>query len=100
MTDTAVILPCTNDNVVDGDDKPFTVNSADAFLFHTPYCKLVQKSLARLVLNDFLSDSNPNFVGPYAGLEAFRYVLIYAVSMSVITTHRTPRVWSHMQCYV
>lgn len=28
------------------------VNSFDAFLFHSPYCKLVQKSLARLLLND------------------------------------------------
>lgn len=32
--------------------KPFNVFQADAFLFHTPYCKLVQKSFARLVLND------------------------------------------------
>jgi len=28
--------------------------SFDAVLFHTPYCKLVQKSFARLSLNDFL----------------------------------------------
>lgn len=27
----------------------------DAVLFHSPYCKLVQKSLARLALNDFLA---------------------------------------------
>lgn len=33
----------------------FSLSSADAFLFHTPYCKLVQKSLARLCFNDFLS---------------------------------------------
>nr|P54870.1 RecName: Full=Hydroxymethylglutaryl-CoA synthase 2; Short=HMG-CoA synthase 2; AltName: Full=3-hydroxy-3-methylglutaryl coenzyme A synthase 2 [Blattella germanica]CAA54652.1 hydroxymethylglutaryl-CoA synthase [Blattella germanica] len=26
----------------------------DAFVFHSPYCKLVQKSVARLVLNDFI----------------------------------------------
>lgn len=26
----------------------------DALVFHTPYCKLVQKSLARIALNDFL----------------------------------------------
>lgn len=31
----------------------------DAFVFHTPYCKLVQKSLARLSLNDFLLTSDP-----------------------------------------
>jgi len=29
----------------------------DAVLFHSPYCKLVQKSLARLALNDFLASS-------------------------------------------
>ncbi|XP_022913980.1 hydroxymethylglutaryl-CoA synthase 1 [Onthophagus taurus] len=28
----------------------------DAILFHTPYCKLVQKSLARLALNDFIKN--------------------------------------------
>lgn len=31
----------------------------DALIFHTPYCKLVQKSLARVSLNDFLLTSNP-----------------------------------------
>lgn len=30
------------------------INTFDAFLFHSPYCKLVQKSLARLLLNDFV----------------------------------------------
>jgi len=55
-----------------GENIPFTLLSADAFLFHTPYCKLVQKSLARLMLNDFLSDANPDFSGMYAGLEKFR----------------------------
>jgi hydroxymethylglutaryl-CoA synthase len=32
----------------------FNLNSADAFLFHSPYCKLVQKSFARLLWNDYL----------------------------------------------
>lgn len=31
----------------------------DALVFHTPYCKLVQKSLARISLNDFLLTSDP-----------------------------------------
>jgi len=57
---------------VDGEKIPFTLQSADVFLFHTPYCKLVQKSLARLMLNDFLSSSDPDFSGIYAGLEKFR----------------------------
>jgi len=56
-----------------GEKIPFTLQSADAFLFHTPYCKLVQKSLARLMLNDYLSDMKPDFDGMYAGLEKFRY---------------------------
>ena len=34
-------------------EKSFNLNSADAFLFHSPYCKLVQKSLARLLWNDY-----------------------------------------------
>lgn len=46
----------------------------DAFIFHQPYCKLVMKSFARLMLNDFLSDLSPQFQGRYAGLEAFRNV--------------------------
>lgn len=34
----------------------------DAILFHTPYCKLVQKSVARLALNDFVvNPSDPKF---------------------------------------
>lgn len=33
------------------------INSFDAFLFHSPYCKLVQKSLARLLLNDVVRTS-------------------------------------------
>jgi len=32
-----------------------TLASFDAVLFHSPYCKLVQKSLARLALNDYLA---------------------------------------------
>ncbi|XP_044744674.1 hydroxymethylglutaryl-CoA synthase 1 [Coccinella septempunctata] len=33
--------------------KKIDLSFFDAILFHTPYCKLVQKSLARLYLNDF-----------------------------------------------
>lgn len=35
------------------------LNQFDALVFHTPYCKLVQKSLARISLNDFLLTSDP-----------------------------------------
>jgi len=33
---------------------PVSLDSFNGVLFHTPYCKLVQKSLARLSLNDYL----------------------------------------------
>ncbi|XP_040565904.1 hydroxymethylglutaryl-CoA synthase 1 [Lepeophtheirus salmonis] len=41
-----------------GDLKKVTLENFDAVLFHTPFCKLVQKSLARLAFNDFLLDPN------------------------------------------
>lgn len=48
------------------------INSSDAFVFHSPYCKLVQKSFARIFLNDFLQEPSPDFSGRYAGLESLR----------------------------
>ncbi|XP_033737044.1 hydroxymethylglutaryl-CoA synthase 1-like isoform X2 [Pecten maximus] len=48
------------------------IDMADGVLFHSPYCKLVQKSFARLMANDFLTDKTPDFQGRYAGLEDFR----------------------------
>lgn len=41
----------------------------DAVLFHTPYCKLVQKSLARIALNDFII--NPNDI-KFESLASFK----------------------------
>ena len=40
------------------------LNGADAFVFHSPFCKLVQKSVARLLLNDFLRnpDGHPELI--------------------------------------
>lgn len=35
-------------------NKRVGLDDFDAVLFHSPYCKLVQKSLARLALNDFI----------------------------------------------
>ena len=53
--------------------KPFTLDDSDFFTFHSPFTKLVQKSLARLKLNDFLR--NPSAKGDkYSDLEQFRYV--------------------------
>ncbi|KAM4615034.1 hydroxymethylglutaryl-CoA synthase, cytoplasmic isoform 1-T1 [Polymixia lowei] len=59
----------------EGAEKRFSLEDFAFIVFHSPYCKLVQKSLARLMLNDFLSHPNPNTeTGPFAGLETFREV--------------------------
>lgn len=48
-----------NNSDEDSDDiEQFNLNQASAFLFHSPYCKLVQKSFARLLWNDYLEESN------------------------------------------
>jgi hydroxymethylglutaryl-CoA synthase len=48
----------------------------DAVLFHSPFCKLVQKSLARLMLNDFVRMPEKERSLKYPGLENFRYVVL------------------------
>ncbi|XP_049839401.1 hydroxymethylglutaryl-CoA synthase 1 [Schistocerca gregaria] len=45
----------------------------DAMIFHSPYCKLVQKSLARLMLNDFIR-SPQDILAKYPGLQKFQGV--------------------------
>jgi len=49
-----------------------TLNSFDGVVFHSPYTKLVQKSLARLVLNDVLLMSPEEVTKNYPGLEGLR----------------------------
>jgi len=49
-----------------------TLSSFDGVVFHSPYCKLVQKSLARLVLNDVLAMSPEEIGKAYPGLEGLR----------------------------
>lgn len=44
----------------------------DSFVFHTPYCKLVQKSLARLYLNDFINSNSKET--DYPGLEQYKNI--------------------------
>ncbi|XP_053501570.1 hydroxymethylglutaryl-CoA synthase, cytoplasmic isoform X2 [Ictalurus furcatus] len=59
----------------EGLERRFSLKDFGYMVFHSPYCKLVQKSLARLLLNDFLSHPNPDMEsGPFSGLEAFRDV--------------------------
>ena len=52
----------------------FGLSHIDYLAFHTPYCKIVQKSVARMLLQDFLQESNPDLSpgGQYTGLEAYR----------------------------
>jgi hydroxymethylglutaryl-CoA synthase len=50
--------------------KRFTLEEIDYLVFHSPFTKLVQKSVARLVLNDFLSDPEPD--GHYPQLSAVK----------------------------
>lgn len=47
------------------------INSFDGIVFHSPYCKLVEKSFARLVLNDFLSTPQELIPQLYPGLDLF-----------------------------
>ena len=65
-------LYCTKANKHIG--RKFDIEQLDAVLFHAPYCKLVQKSLARLVLNDFLRASEEERSAKYNGLEALKNV--------------------------
>ncbi|XP_044528452.1 hydroxymethylglutaryl-CoA synthase, mitochondrial [Gracilinanus agilis] len=55
-----------------GIERPFTLDDFQFMIFHTPFCKLVQKSVARLVFNDFLSAKSDDQNSRYKGLEAFR----------------------------
>lgn len=54
-------------------DDPVDLDCLDFIVFHSPFTKLVQKSLARLVFQDFLKCPVPDYSGMYAGLEKYRY---------------------------
>jgi len=51
-----------------------SLDSFDGILFHTPYCKLVQKSLARLSLNDYLDLSDDAKASKHPELEKMKGV--------------------------
>ncbi|XP_048207842.1 hydroxymethylglutaryl-CoA synthase, mitochondrial [Perognathus longimembris pacificus] len=55
-----------------GVERPFTLDDIQYMIFHTPFCKMVQKSLGRLMFSDFLSSSKDTQASLYKGLEAFR----------------------------
>lgn len=56
-----------------GISKLCTLEDFQFMIFHTPFCKLVQKSFARILLNDFLASHKPDS-GIYKGLKDFRSV--------------------------
>ena len=53
---------------------PVSLNSFNGVLFHSPYCKLVQKSLARLSLNDYLDLSEEEKASNHPDLEKMKNV--------------------------
>lgn len=70
--------------LTEGSDKHFSLEDFGFLVFHSPYCKLVQKSFARLMLNDFLNHPSPNTeTGHFAGLDAFRYMKQQQLDMQV-----------------
>lgn len=48
------------------------LNYFDGLLFHSPFCKLVQKSVARLLFNEFLADDSEEARETYKDCEKFR----------------------------
>jgi len=57
-------------NAADADSK-FDLSSADAFVFHTPFSKLVQKSHGRLLYNDFVTEKTDPTNSAYPSLSSF-----------------------------
>ncbi|EAA11950.3 AGAP005847-PA [Anopheles gambiae str. PEST] len=53
---------------------PVTLDTFDAVIFHSPYCKLVQKSLARIGLNDFVLTPADQRPALFPGFEQFANV--------------------------
>ena len=53
----------------------FSLDTGDFYMFHSPFTKLVQKSVARLMFNDFLAAAEPDTsdTGTYAGCDKYRY---------------------------
>ncbi|XP_054162051.1 hydroxymethylglutaryl-CoA synthase 1-like [Oppia nitens] len=51
-----------------------TLDSFDAIIFHAPYCKLVQKSIARLVLLNYLQSSENQCNDTYNQLERYKNI--------------------------
>lgn len=54
------------------------INDMDYIAFHTPFCKIVQKCVARMVLADFLAEQEPGVDANscYQDLSKYRYSVI------------------------
>lgn len=52
-----------------GSKRSYTIDDGDFYCFHSPFTRLVQKSFARLVLQDYFNDPNSEMNGKYTGLE-------------------------------
>ncbi|KAB0803199.1 hypothetical protein PPYR_00169 [Photinus pyralis] len=72
--DTCYQLYCKRASKRDSKETPVDLNHFDYLLFHTPFCKLMQKSVGRLGLNDFLSTSPGLIPQLYPGLNNYRKV--------------------------
>lgn len=55
-------------------ESPVTLTNFDAMLFHSPYCKLVQKSFARLAFIDFLNMPKNQIPDSYKDVMKFHAV--------------------------
>ena len=58
------------------------INDFDYFIFHTPFCKIVQKSLGRCMLQDFLNlegELDENSEKKYKELMRYRFVALVKV---------------------
>ncbi|XP_057317361.1 hydroxymethylglutaryl-CoA synthase 1-like [Hydractinia symbiolongicarpus] len=56
-----------------GQENLFSLDCIDYMVFHTPYCKLIEKSIGRCMLNDFMNAGNNNTLMPqYSLLEKYR----------------------------
>ncbi|EDV23014.1 uncharacterized protein TRIADDRAFT_27878 [Trichoplax adhaerens] len=56
-------------------NKKITLDTFDKFCFHSPFCKLVQKSVGRITLNDFLIDPE-RYIAEFPELQNLRDVKI------------------------
>ena len=52
--------------------KLFTVDQGDFYVFHSPFTRLVQKSFARLVLQDYFNEGEGASSSKYPGLESLK----------------------------